>query len=71
MIKATTQPVNGDFGSTDTRESRQAMMEDAMSRGRVGTYPVFDMDPQRSPLPTYDWTTQPPPYKSSFQKPTP
>jgi hypothetical protein len=38
-ICATTQPENGNFGSTDTTASRDAMVADAMSRAMAGTEP--------------------------------
>lgn len=55
MIKATTQPCDGNFGSTATTADRNAMVADAMSRATVGSEPNFQGAPDDKP--TMDWTT--------------
>jgi len=59
VISPTTQPCNGEFGSTDSTASRNAMVADAMSRATQGAEPNF------SGTPTRDWTTPTPAYKNS------
>jgi hypothetical protein len=63
VIKATTQPCDGDFGDISTTAGRNAMMADAMSRATAGSEPNFQGAPDDSP--TTDWTTPTPSYSAA------